>query len=319
MKSSILSKVLFILISLLCFSPFIKASFALLLGMALSFIFANPFKEHTKKWATHLLSIAIIGLGAGMNLNVIAQVGGKGIVYTIVGISSTFLLGYLIRKCLKVDKESSLLITVGTAICGGSAIAAVAPAIKAKSNETSIALGVVFLLNACALIIFPIIGHFLDLSQHQFGLWSALAIHDTSSVVGVTLPYGPEALQVGTTVKLTRALWIIPLTLIIMMTYSRSDNKTEGKMKFKIPWFIFGFIIMATLVTIFPSLKPYGHMLELGSKQIMVFTLFLIGSNLSKEALREVGVKSILFGIILWFCIGTATLISIYYGLIQAA
>lgn len=313
------SHILFITLAVLCLTPFVKASFALLLGIAFTFLFGNPFKELTKKWASHLLSISIIGLGAGMNLSVIAEVGSQGVVYTVVGITTTFLLGFLIRIMLKTEKDSSLLITAGTAICGGSAIAAVAPAIRAKSHETSMALGIVFLLNACALIIFPLIGHHLELTQAQFGLWSALAIHDTSSVVGVTLPYGAEALQVGTTVKLTRALWIIPLTLIIALSRTKTETNAHGKMKFKIPWFILGFIIMASVVTIFPILKPIGHVIELGSKQIMVFTLFLIGSNLSKEAVREVGFKSVLFGIILWFLIGTGTLLSIYYGLIHTS
>jgi uncharacterized integral membrane protein (TIGR00698 family) len=206
---------------------------------------------------------------------------------------------------------------VGTAICGGSAIAAVAPVIRAKHHEISVALGIVFLLNALALVIFPFIGHAVNLDQSQFGLWAALAIHDTSSVVGATLQYGAQALEVGTTVKLARALWIIPLAMLIAAVRS-GHEKTEGEVqKAKRPWFILGFIIAAAVVTIFPSLQPLGHQIEMIAKRALVLTLFLIGSNLSLQTIRSVGFKPFIHGVLLWLILGSAFLAAIASGVIR--
>jgi uncharacterized integral membrane protein (TIGR00698 family) len=252
-----------------------------------------------------------------MNLIVVARVGMHGIAYTVLGICSAFLIGSVLGRALKVNKNTSLLITVGTAICGGSAIAAVAPVLRAKSHEVSVALGIVFLLNACALFIFPFVGHSLALTEAQFGLWSALAIHDTSSVVGATLQYGPHALEVGTTVKLARALWIVPVTFAIGYFVSRNTDG-EGGAKPKRPWFILGFLLMAAVVTFVPALGPAGHIIETVAKRVLVLTLFLIGANLSRETLRSVGAKPFVLGILLWAVTAAGTLALIAQGWIVA-
>ena len=216
---------------------------------------------------------------------------------------------------MKTEPNTSLLITVGTAICGGSAIAAVAPVIRAKSEEVSVSLGIVFLLNALALFIFPAIGHHFHLSESQFGLWSALAIHDTSSVVGANLQYGPHALEVGTTVKLARALWIVPVTLIIGFL-TRTQNQTgEGVAgKPKRPWFILGFVLISALVTWVPSLQAAGHQVEMIARRLLVLTLFIIGSNLSRKSLKAVGLKPLFQGLLLWMIVGATTLGSLLAG-----
>lgn len=236
-----------------------------------------------------------------MDLFQVAQVGMEGVGYTLVSIGATLLLGAGLAAWLKTERETSLLVTVGTAICGGSAIAAVAPAIRARPESVSLALACVFLLNSIALLLFPPLGHMLHLSQSQFGLWSALAIHDTSSVVGASSEFGKEALQIATTIKLARALWIIPLTFILGQLY----GKKAGAKK---PWFILGFLAMAALVTFFPVLQPVGETVAFVARRFLVLTLFLIGSSLSREAIRNVGWKPLVLGVVLWIAVLTSTL-----------
>ncbi|HEX7675195.1 MAG TPA: putative sulfate exporter family transporter [Bdellovibrio sp.] len=301
---------------LLCLAPFISSATALVLGIVIAVVIGNPYIAKTRKLTSSLLSLSVMGLGAGMDLGVVGRVGLAGIGYTVVGISCTLVLGFLIGKFLKTERDTSVLISVGTAICGGSAIAAVAPTIRAKHHEISVALGVVFLLNALALVIFPPIGHFLDLTQHQFGLWSALAIHDTSSVVGSTLQYGPESLEIGTTVKLARALWIVPVTFLFGYLFARGQKNQTGE-KAKRPWFILGFLIAAALVTWIPDLRPAGHVVNEIAKRALVVTLFLIGANLTKETLRTVGVKPLIQGISLWATVASCTLAAIVIGWIH--
>lgn len=289
---------------------------ALILGAAIAIIFGNPHSEITKKITPKLLAWSIVGLGAGMNLSVIAQVGLQGIGYTVIGITITFLLGYLLSRFLKVEKDVSLLITIGTAICGGSAIAALAPAIRAKSQDISVALGTVFLLNAAALVLFPWIGHQLSLSEAQFGLWAALAIHDTSSVVGAGLAYGNHALEVGTAVKLARALWIIPIVAFISFVRARQQKSEATTEKAKRPWFILGFIFTAALVTWIPELQSAGHVVEIVAKKALVLTLFLIGSNLTLKTLQSVGIRPFILGLSLWFVMASGTLAAVYYSIV---
>jgi uncharacterized integral membrane protein (TIGR00698 family) len=306
------------LAALVSLTPWISSGIALLTGTLLALTLGNPFLPVAKKMTHRLLALSVMGLGAGMNLGVIGRVGFHGIGYTVCGILIAVLLGSLLGRVLRIEKDTSLLITVGTAICGGSAIAAVAPVIRAKHQEVSVALGTVFLLNAAALFIFPWIGHRLDLSQSQFGLWSALAIHDTSSVVGATLQYGTQALEVGTTVKLARALWIVPVAMVIGFMRARQDQaKTQELGKAKRPWFILGFIIMAALVTWVPSLQPLGHQVESAAKKMMVLTLFLIGSSLTRETIKSVGIKPFVQGIILWLIMASGSLSVIYEGIIH--
>ncbi|MDG0815754.1 YeiH family protein [Bdellovibrio svalbardensis] len=301
---------------IMCLTPYISSAVALILGIVIAVALGNPYIARTRKLTSTLLSLSVMGLGAGMDLGVVGKVGLAGVGYTVVGISTTLVLGYLIGKLLRTERDTSILISVGTAICGGSAIAAVAPTIRAKHHEISIALGTVFLLNALALFIFPPIGHILNLSETQFGLWSALAIHDTSSVVGSTLQYGPHALEVGTTVKLARALWIVPVTFLFSYLFARGQ-KSQGAEKPKRPWFILGFLIAAALVTWIPEIRPAGHMVNEVAKKVLVLTLFLIGTNLTKETIRSVGLKPLIQGISLWIVVASATLGAILIGWIH--
>ena len=307
--------------ALLAVSPWVSSAGALVLGLLLSLAFGNPYAARMKHWTSRLLAWSVMGLGAGMNLAVIGQVGYRGIGYTVVGIALTLLLGSLFGKLLKVEKDTSLLITVGTAICGGSAIAAVASVIRAKNHEVSVSLGTVFLLNAAALFIFPWIGHQLQLEQSQFGLWCALAIHDTSSVVGATLQYGAQALEIGTTVKLARALWIIPVAASIGFVRARkkvsADKDGPAKSPVKRPWFILGFILAAAVVTWIPALAPLGHEVESVAKKLMVLTLFLIGASLTREAVRSVGIKPFVQGVALWLVSASVSLAAVDFGWIH--
>lgn len=287
----------------LCAFPIITAPAALLLGLLFSITIGNPIISKTSKWTHLLLQFSVVGLGFGMNAAVALEAGKQGLLYTITGILLTFVIGYLISRLFKVEKKTAFLISTGTAICGGSAIAAVAPAIDAKSEETSVALGIVFVLNSVALFIFPVIGHYLNLTQSQFGLWSAIAIHDTSSVVGASSQYGKEALAIATTIKLTRALWIIPVSLISGLIFR------SGTGKIKIPYFIFIFVIAMLCNTYFTSASSAFHYIYLISKQGLVITLFLIGSNLSLGVIKNVGLKPFLMGILLWLVMATITLI----------
>jgi uncharacterized integral membrane protein (TIGR00698 family) len=294
-----------------CISPWSSSATALLLGIVLSIFIGNPFTDTTKAISQKLLAYSIIGLGAGMNLITVGQAGLSGLSYTIISISLTLILGIILGKIMKSDGETSVLISVGTAICGGSAIAAVAPAIKAKSQSITVALGTVFLLNAVALMIFPFIGHYFILTQEQFGLWSALAIHDTSSVVGAGLQYGPEALKIGTTVKLARALWIVPLTFLI--SYLNRKKTSQDTANTKKPWFILGFLIMAAIFTWLPQLKNLGHYIELVARKGFILTLFFIGTNLSWQTLKSVGLRPLAQGLILWLIVSILALFFVKY------
>jgi uncharacterized integral membrane protein (TIGR00698 family) len=295
-------------LALLALTPFVSSALALLSGATLALLWGNPYLERTRAIAPRLLAASVVGLGAGMDLHVVARAGLEGLGYTLAGISATIAAGLALGRWLGTDKNTSWLITVGTAICGGSAIAAVAPAIRAKSHEISVALGVVFVLNALALLVFPWIGHRLDLNEAQFGLWSALAIHDTSSVVGATSRYGEHALEIGTTVKLARALWIVPVTFAIASLRSRSASHEPGASRPKRPWFVLGFLAAAAIVTWIPELRPAGHWIERIARQTLVLTLFLIGANLTQSALRGVGLKPFLQGAVLWLLVACASL-----------
>ncbi len=299
------SKPLFYVVLIVCAFPFVSAPIALLMGVLYAFIFGNPFLEKTRK-ATHLLlQFSVVGLGFGMNAAVALDSGKKGFLYTITGIILTFLIGFLLSRVFKVDKKTSYLISAGTAICGGSAIAAVAPVINARSEDTSVSLGVVFILNSIALLIFPFIGHSLGLSESQFGLWAAIAIHDTSSVVGAASLYGKDALAIATTIKLTRALWIIPVSLVSGMFF-----KSEVK-KVKIPYFIFAFVAAMLINSSFTNLQNLFHTIFLISRQGLVITLFLIGSNITITTIKTVGYKPFLLGVVLWIIMSSITLLAV--------
>ena len=316
MKNKKITQYIFPIAFLICLTPWVGSGTALAFGLCLALIFENPYTDLMKRYTHVFLSVAVAGLGAGMNLEVISNVGFQGIGYTLTGIITSFIVGGILGRLINTEKDTSLLLTVGTAICGGSAIAAVAPVIRAKHHEVSVALGTVFILNAVALFIFPWIGHSLNLTESQFGLWCALAIHDTSSVVGATLQFGAKALEVGTTIKLARALWIIPVAMTIGFIRSRGPQKEVGQ-KTKKPLFILWFLIAAALVTWIPSLQPAGHAVETVAKKIMVITLFMIGAGLSRTTIKSVGIRPFAQGIALWLFMGSLSLSAVYFQWIQ--
>lgn len=281
---------------------------ALFLGLVFALAFGEAFPKFNKKASKLLLQYSVVGLGFGMNLQASLQSGKEGMLFTIVSVFGTLLIGWFIgKKLLKMDSKTSYLISSGTAICGGSAIAAVAPVIKAKDEQISIALGTVFILNAIALFIFPPIGEWLGLTQQQFGTWAAIAIHDTSSVVGAGQAFGEEALRVATTIKLTRALWIIPVALLTSLLF-----KTKGQ-KINIPWFILFFVLAMIFNTYvleqFEIGKTIGVTINSIARKTLTLTLFFIGASLSKSSLKAVGVKPLIQGILLWIII---TLVSLF-------
>lgn len=292
--------------ALLVLIPKVPAAAALAAGVLLAVAVGNPYQQKTRQWTHLLLQLAVVALGAGIDLRAVAQAGLSGLGYTALGIVATLGAGALLGRLLRVPRDTGLLITVGTAICGGSAIAAVAPVLRAKEHEVSVALGTVFLLNSAALLLFPPIGHLVGLPEPRFGLWAAVAIHDTSSVVGAALAYGPSALQIATTVKLARALWIIPLTLGIAALRARKEG--GGTAAIKLPWFILGFLLAAGLFTYVPALQPVGAYVTAVAKRGLVLTLFFIGANLSPQALRSVGVRPLLLGLTLWVLVASVSL-----------
>ena len=281
----------------------------LFLGLAYALICGQGYPAMNKKLSKTLLQYSVVGLGFGMNLYESLASGREGMLFTIISVIGTLVIGMLIgRKLLKVDKETSYLISSGTAICGGSAIAAVGPVIKAKPENMSVALAVVFVLNAIALFIFPSIGHWLGLTQQEFGTWAAIAIHDTSSVVGAGAAYGEEALKVATTIKLTRALWIIPLALATSFIFKSKDRKIT------IPWFILYFIIAILLNTfVLDSVPAFGKFVSGIARKCLTLTMFFIGASLSTDVLRSVGFKPFIQGILLWAVISIGSLLYIIY------
>ncbi|NBD09439.1 MULTISPECIES: YeiH family protein [Corallococcus] len=281
-----------------CLLPQVSTGAALLAGLCVAMTVGNPFAARTRGLTPRLLSLAVVGLGAGMDLRTVLTAGREGLGYTVVGIALCLAVGVGLARLLRVPRVTGLLISVGTAICGGSAIAAVVPVLRPKEHETSVALGTVFLLNAVALFVFPAVGHAVGLTPHQFGLWCAMAIHDTSSVVGAALRYGPEALAVATPVKLARALWILPLTLGLAAWQRRKGNAVTGKVRR--PWFIAGFLGAAALVTVFPSLAPVGQGVAAVARQVLVVTLFLLGAGLTRDTLRAVGLRPLAQAVLLW-------------------
>jgi len=317
-----LSLALLVLGACLALTPWVSSALALVGGAAIGLLFGNPAQQTTHRWTHRLLPLAVMGLGAEMNLGTVARVGYHGLGYTAVSLTLVLAMGLLLARFLKVDREAGLLISVGTAICGGSAIAAAAPVLRARPHQVSVALATVFLLNAAALVLFPPIGHWAGLGQNAFGLWAALAIHDTSSVVGAGMAYGPRALAVATTVKLARALWIVPLTLglgwLVATRRLVPAESGAGEAKpVKKPWFIGGFLLVAALVTWIPPLQRTGHFVAMGAHHVLVLTLFLIGAGLSREALRSVGFRPFIQGLLLWLLVASIGLGAVRMGLLS--
>lgn len=309
------SRTIFFVCLLLAASGVVSPAIALAGGIAFGFTMEHPFRMESHSLAKLLLQASVVAVGFGMNLKQVVHAGRSGFFYTAVSITCAMLLGLLFGTLLKVAGKASFLISAGTAICGGSAIAAISPITGADEEEISVSMGTVFLLNSIALLIFPAIGHGLHLSQNQFGLWSALAIHDTSSVVGAAAKYGNQALAVGTTVKLARALWIVPVSLLAAVYMARTGH-SQGRLKVKVPWFIFLFCLAAAAATYFPRFAAqYGTLSHLG-KAGLTATLFLIGTSLSKNTLQQVGVRPFLQGITLWIIVAGVSLAAIYFNFI---
>ena len=304
-------KALFILLIIFILTPLGSPPLALALGLVVALTFGTPYPDLNGRPTRLLLQTSVVLLGFGMNLKSIYEAGKDGIVLTIVTIFGTLGLGYLIGRLLKVRGRISALISTGTAICGGSAIAAAAPGIEAEPEQISISLGTVFVLNAIALFLFPTIGHGVGLTQHQFGMWAAIAIHDTSSVVGAASAYGGEALATATTIKLARALWIAPVALILMYLYRR--RYPNAKAKIAIPWFILLFLLAVTARTYAPLwLQPsvFDALVNL-AKAGMTVTLFLIGTSLTLESVKTTRWRPLFQGAILWILVSAISLAAV--------
>jgi uncharacterized integral membrane protein (TIGR00698 family) len=328
-----LAKIIFVLALALSFSGRISPPIALTMGILFGLSFAHPYLSESRGIARTLLQISVVALGFGMNLNEVLKAGSSGFLYTALGISFALIGGTLLGKFLQVRGNSSFLITTGTAICGGSAIAAIAPVLQANEEEMAVSLGTVFILNSIALLIFPPIGSALHLSQTQFGLWAALAIHDTSSVVGAATKYGPQAVVVGTTVKLARALWIVPLALVTAAVKRKLAKKpmdsgqnpladgdgSEGAKsapKIQFPWFILFFLLAAVANTYLPAWPSANKAFFTAGRLGLTATLFLIGSGITIATLKEVGWRPLLQGVLLWLGVGLTSLYFIRIGLI---
>jgi uncharacterized integral membrane protein (TIGR00698 family) len=304
-----LAKILFFLILIFSLAGILSPPVALLLGILFGLTLQHPFAAASRTAARVLLQVSVVALGFGMNLHEVLKAGRSGFLYTALGISFALLVGLGLGKLLQVRGNSSFLITTGTAICGGSAIAAIGPILQADEEEMAVSLGTIFILNSVALLIFPPIGNALHLSQSQFGLWAALAIHDTSSVVGAASKYGAQALVVGTTVKLARALWIVPLALAVAAV-------RHNRSRIQFPWFILFFLLAALVTTYLPGFPSATRTFFTLGRYGLTATLFLIGAGISRSTLREVGWRPLLQGVLLWLAVGMTSLYFIRIGYI---
>ncbi len=291
---------------------------ALFLGLMFAFVLGIPYPKFNKKLSKYLLQASVVGLGFGMNLQKSLQSGANGMLFTVISVIGVMVFGILLGKYMRIDRRTSYLISSGTAICGGSAIAAVGGVMKANENEMAVSLGVIFILNAIALFIFPPLGHFFGLSQAQFGTWAAIAIHDTSSVVGAGEAYGAEACELATLIKCTRALWIIPLAFFTMWYYRKDNSGNGGKTKVSVPWFILLFVLAMVVFTytpdsVMPVMGPVYEIIVRIAKKALVVVLFAIGASLSLKVIRQVGAKPLIQALALWMLIGAGSLFVVMF------
>lgn len=325
MKKSNIAKYLYWIIIILILFPYkevfalenspISSAVALFIGLLFAFIFGTPQASFNKKISKYLLQASVVGLGFGMNLEKSISSGSEGMLFTIISVVGVMIIGVLIGRCLHIDRKTSYLISSGTAICGGSAIAAVGGVIKANSNQMAVSLGVVFVLNAIALFIFPPIGELLNMSQEEFGTWAAIAIHDTSSVVGAGQAFGDEACELATLIKCTRALWIIPLALATIYFF-KDGRDSNTKTKIAIPWFIILFVLAMLINTYTPAsvadqFQPIYEGIVYLAKKALILVLFAIGAGLSITNIKQVGFKPLIQAVVLWLIIGVSSLIVI--------
>jgi uncharacterized integral membrane protein (TIGR00698 family) len=298
----VIRKAAFAALLLFTLTPWCSPPLALALGLSLGLTIGNPFAGRTSRPTRLLLQASVVGLGFGMNLGTVIAAGRSGFLFTVATIAGTLILGFVLGRMLGMSAGTTHLVSSGTAICGGSAIAAVGPVIGASDEEMSVSLGTVFILNAIALFLFPAIGTALGLTQQQFGIWSAIAIHDTSSVVGAASAYGREALEIATTVKLTRALWIIPLTIGTALAWHSRTRRIA------IPWFIFFFVLASVVRTYVPAPLELWEVLVLLARKGLTVTLFLIGVSLTRASIANVGMRPLILGVVLWTAISAAAL-----------
>lgn len=303
------AKFIYLLLALTCLLPMISAPIALTMGIIYGLSCSNPWPEATALISKKLLQTSVVGLGFGVPLVQVWQVGKSSFLSTLVGIIITLAIGTILARWLNVSKVTGFLVSCGTAICGGSAIAAMSPVVKARNDESAVALATVFTLNAIALLLFPLVGHLFDLSQHQFGVWAGMAIHDTSSVVGAAASYGREALETATTVKLTRAMWIAPLALI-------AGFLSHSTQKAKVPLFIVLFVVAAAVHSALPQWQPAWRIIATLARHALVVSLFFVGAGLNRQLLRQVGIRTLTQGVILWLIISTLTLSAVYFHII---
>lgn len=289
--------------------PAVTPPLALLIGLLMALTLGCPAPKFNKKTSKYLLQASVVGLGFGMNLIESLKSGSEGMAFTVISVIGVMVIGVMIGRYMAIDKKTSWLISAGTAICGGSAIAAVAPVVKASDHQMAVSLGVIFILNSIALLIFPPLGHIFNMSEAQFGTWAAIAIHDTSSVVGAGDAYGMEALRLATLIKLTRALWIIPLALFTIFAFRKSNSKESGKNKISIPWFIFLFVAAMAINTYCPLPSALNDVIVLLAKRGLVLTLFLIGCSLSLATIKKVGFKPLVQAVLLWIVIGVSSFV----------
>jgi len=301
-------QLLFGVLALLCLTPWASPPLALGAGMALALTLGNPFHDLSKYASKWLLQGCVVLLGFGMNLAIVLKAGANGAAFASGSIGFTFMLGYWLRGRLGINAKTSALISAGTAICGGSAIAAVGSVVGALEGEMTVAMGTVFVLNAVALFVFPPIGHALGLTQTQFGTWSGVALHDVSSVVGAASHYGASALETATAVKLSRALWIIPVSLAAAFAFRKNAGAGQAPGKVQVPWFIGLFLLASVVRTLLPGVALLAPIVTHEATVGLTVTLFLIGAGLSRTMLRSVGWKPLAQGVLLWLCISAGSL-----------
>lgn len=286
---------------------------ALFVGLIFALCFGAPCQKFNKKLSKQLLQASVVGLGFGMNLVQSLKSGAEGMLFTIISVALVMIIGVWLGRRMRIEQKTSYLISSGTAICGGSAIAAVGGVLKANENQMAVSLGVVFILNAIALFVFPPIGRMLGMSDGQFGTWAAIAIHDTSSVVGAGQAYSATACEIATLVKCTRALWIIPLAFFTAYLY-RNDASATGKTKIAVPWFIVLFVVAMVVNTYTPesltsTMQPIYQGIAMLAKRMMTVVLFAIGAGLSLKVVRQVGLRPLVLAVVLWIVIGIGSLL----------
>lgn len=314
-------ELIFLLGLLLVATGVLSPGLALAAGLMFGLSGAHPLRSESHRLARLLLQASVVLLGFGIHLREVLHAGRAGAGYTAGSIAAAMTLGLVLGRLCAVKPRTTFLIAAGTAICGGSAIAALAPVAEASEEEISVAMGSVFLLNAVALLLFPVLGAAMHFSQTQFGLWAALAIHDTSSVVGASARFGPQALAVGTAVKLVRALWIVPLTLLTASLVQRRGRAVPGRAgvaraRTQWPWFIFLFCGASVLSSSVPGFAHlFGALNHLGRLGLAA-TLYLIGTGVSSAMLRRVGARPMVLAVLLWVVVGTVSAWAIHAGVI---